>query len=66
MYLLIRELKLPNSCVNNEDDVEVKGFKFDCLAEELREKRYYKFKLYLFLNHIHNILQLALWETTFF
>jgi len=39
--MLFRELKLPESCLNNEDNVEVKGFKFDSLTEELREKRYY-------------------------
>lgn len=38
-HLLIRELQLPDSCTKNEDDVEVKGFKFDSLTEELREKR---------------------------
>lgn len=35
----IRELQLPDSCKKNEDDVEVKGFKFGSLTEELREKR---------------------------
>jgi len=37
-----RELQLPESCINNVDNVEVKGFKFESLTEELREKRYYK------------------------
>lgn len=35
-----RELKLPESCINNNDNIEIKGFKFDSLTEELREKRY--------------------------
>jgi len=45
--ILFRELQLPESCINNVDNVEVKGFKFDSITEELREKRYYKcfFKL---------------------
>lgn len=38
--ILHRELQLPESCLNNEDNVEVKGFKFDSLTEQLREKRY--------------------------
>jgi hypothetical protein len=38
---IFRELQLPESCLNNKDDVEVKGFKFDSLTEELREKRYH-------------------------
>lgn len=40
--ILSRELQLPKSCLNNEDNVEVKGFKFESLTEEFREKRYYK------------------------
>ncbi|CAI6351350.1 unnamed protein product [Macrosiphum euphorbiae] len=35
----LEELQLPESCINNVDNVEVKGFKFDSLTEELREKR---------------------------
>jgi len=41
-FTLFRELQLPESCINNVDNVEVKGFKFDSLTEEFREKRYYK------------------------
>jgi len=35
----LQKLELPATCISNKDNVEVKGFKFDSLTEELREKR---------------------------
>ncbi|XP_050423171.1 beta-ureidopropionase [Adelges cooleyi] len=38
----LEKLEVPESCINNKENVEVKGYKFHCQAEELREKRVVK------------------------
>lgn len=56
--ILSRELQLPKSCLNNEDNVEVKGFKFESLTEEFREKRYYK---HYFSYVLKNVVETKIW-----
>ncbi|XP_050540776.1 beta-ureidopropionase [Daktulosphaira vitifoliae] len=38
----LEELQLPGPCINNKYNIEVKGYKFHCPFEELREKRIVK------------------------